>query len=235
MNDKEINKKNYMRKYEKNNDEEIYITKSGKIKNWIKKNELEDLIKKNELLEIKFRASIIKNGKINIMLFKTENIKSNGFCGYTCLKKCLVGLDLDDDDKYKLQDYKYFLEVIKNKNIILISNSFNLITSKITIAKEQGTIKKNIIDRKGRTDIIICSKLENKYIEPYILYKPEDKKDEIEYKYIIYDAIDKHFDILKDNKIDLEDNIFISPSNNIIKDDLLIFTPFALNMNYMIY
>lgn len=206
------------------------------------------LVKENTLILNTFgalRVNIIGKGKSDKMLFKTEKIESNGFCGYEVLKKCGIYYD---DNKKKLQDFNIFKNIIREENkkgrrIHIISNSFRLKCDKITIMKEEGTIKKSIIDNRGNTNNIICTKLKDKHIYiDYLNKYKEDEKEQLERinnenelneedKYIIYDDINQHYDIIKDNKIELEEDIYLTASNKVIKNDLVIFTPQQIKNN----
>jgi hypothetical protein len=186
-------------------------------------------------------------GSSDKMLFKVEGVEQTiknrngknvkmGDCGKLCLSKIIKDEKiLEDLDKRLICEFntieglkqyieKWFLSV----NII--SNSFLL---------KKGRRVDMIVEAGEKKEFLIGDK-EKKKQRPYTCSTMKLETD-IEVVYfnkvenaiatIVYDEFNKHFDIIKDNKIQLDDEVYISLGGDVIKNKQIIFSPSQLNVN----
>ena len=159
------------------------------------------------------------------MLFETLNIKSkNNLCSYISLLEC--GYDYGLENAKDLQNVDTLIKVIKNNNlkISLIANSFKLKPN--VLFKDILINKKDIIFQKQSVQI---GDIDINKIDFIYLHQSIDCENTL-----IYDSIEKHIDILKDNKIIINKNIQMTDTYKILKDGKLILTcsQFAKNMHH---
>ena len=180
---------------------------------------------------------------------KTKKEYGNKDCAFQCLKHCGVKYD---GDIAELRDIHNLINYI-SKNDLKISvmcNSFLIKKNLTQLIEDNGKEIKMIKDKKGELRKNICSKLnietdiEIVYLHEYKIMDEEgnmvkryydDELDEyVEVKpdyIIIYDEFNSHFDVIKDNKIEMCDDVFINNCFKVIKGDKIIFSPRQINEN----
>jgi hypothetical protein len=160
------------------------------------------------------------------LLFECEKF-SDGNCGYESLKKCGFEYKGNKKDLYTLDK---MIKVIKENKlpINIMANVFNVLNS-VEITKREG-VEIQTKDKKGRDANLTVWKVENSDIYPIYIYKCSLEYDEFDTKIydgqiytIVFDEINKHFDVIKDN-IRLVDNVYIDFANQIYINNNLIFT-----------
>ena len=197
----------------------------------------------------KFDLSLVQisgNGSSDKMLFKvlgveqtkfTKNGKTHyaGDCGKVCLSKIITDAEILEDLKKRnsfefvcVDGIKNFIEMWGLK-INIIANSF-LLKRKVNEIIDDGEKKEIEIEdtrRKGLMYKYICSSFNlDKDIEIVYFNKVSNPVATI-----IYDEFNKHYDILQDNKIEFENDVYISMSSKIIKKNQVIFSPKQININ----
>lgn len=187
------------------------------------------------------QAKIAGSGSSDKMLFKTEGIEEsksinkktkkecgNRDCAYQCLKHC--GIDYKGDIK-KLSNIDNLIEYIEENclRIDVIYNSFLIKRNINSIINDNGAIIKMIKDKKGEERKNICTKL-NIENDIDIVYAYKNKKFKSKYT-IIYDEFNEHYDVIKNNVICLDDDVYINNCFKVIKNDKIIFTPKQINEN----
>lgn len=175
-------------------------------------------------------------GSSDKMLFKVEGIeetkikKNNktikmGDCSKLCLSKIIkdekILQDLDKrmiSELNNIEGIKQYIEKFGLK-ISIICNSF-LLKKSIDDIMNSNITKKMLIGNKEKKQerLYTCAKFNvNTDIDIVYLNKVDDA-----IATIIYDEFNNHFDIIKDNDIQVEDDIYISWGGKIIKDDKII-------------
>jgi hypothetical protein len=170
----------------------------------------------------KFAMKQIIN-KISKMIYRVVGMNS----AIMCLEK--LGYTPKQDEK-ALSNLINLIAEIKDNNlpINIISNSFTLKRSFTDIVNSsKKKMRKDIVDKKGipRPYVYCPVSLEND-IDIVYLYKV----NQAEYT-LIYDYTNKHTDVIYDNKIILEDNVFLTLSCVVIKDEQILFKPTQLTRN----
>ena len=214
-----------------------------------------DAIDNNEL-EIIFSnfalasAKISGDGKSDLMIFKVNGIEEtqrtvgkkqigNGDCSRLCLKKIIKDKEiLEILDNTELKELKT-LDGLRNfisfneLPINIISNSFTLKRPHTVIVgekeeKEEKGYKEFVIkDKKGIERNYSCSTVViEKDIDIVYFHK---KTDAI--ATIIYDEFNQHYDIISDNKIEICDDVYLSMSCKVIKNNQVLFNAKQMNSN----
>lgn len=163
-------------------------------------------------------------GSSEKILFKSYNIKSKDKkCVIECLKKCNV---ITDD--LSLKELRKLIEYIQDNNlkINILANSF-LIKKKLTDIFDNNEIKEITIYNKLRKEDETkeIAKLTMDDIKPIYIYKIDDAEQTI-----IFDEFNKHYDLLLDNKIELDD-IYINMVNDLFKNNQMIMRTKQININ----
>jgi hypothetical protein len=192
-------------------------------------------------------ANIAGEGSSEDMIYEVYGIEQskrkvgnrevgNGDCAYQCLLKIKeLGIDINfnDIDINKLRNLEYLMNFIQSKKlpIDIITNSFRLKKNQGKIIYNNPTQKKIVIkDKKGMERNYICSKIvlgedvESVKIHHQIVIGNDKKYT------IIYDEINQHYDVIKDN-LKIRDNIYLSLCCKVIKDDKILFTAREVNKN----
>lgn len=168
-------------------------------------------------------ANPLAEGKSEYMIFENENIKSKeGLCGYESLKMC--GYD-HEGDKNELKKLDNIIKIIKNKDlkIDIICNSLSIKTGNNDIRTVmKGKNIEKVIDKKK----YVCKKIDITKIEPIYIYKTDQNKHTL-----IYDEVEKHIDVIKNNEIKFCDNMLMTNNFCIVKDDKIVLTWRELNIN----
>jgi hypothetical protein len=155
-----------------------------------------------------------------------------------CGKLCLLKLTVDDTDAKKdliSKDVNVFrtmdglVEFIRTWDlpINVIANSFLLKKSQRVIVNNGEKIIKKIKDKRGNEGNYVCSKISIDDDVKIVYFNENDKATST----IIYDEFNQHFDVIKDNKIVINDDIYLSTCSRIIKGDEILFTARQANMN----
>jgi hypothetical protein len=214
-----------------------------------------DAIDNNEL-EIVFSnfalasAKISGDGKSDLMIFKVDGIEEtqrtvgkkqigNGDCSRVCLKKIIKDKEiLEKLDNTELRELKT-LDGLRNfisfneLPISIISNSFTLKRPHTIIVgekeeKEEKGYKEFVIkDKKGIERNYSCSSVViDKDIDIVYFHKINDA-----IATIIFDEFNQHYDIISDNKIEICDDVYLSMSCKVIKNNQVLFTAKQMNSN----
>lgn len=164
-------------------------------------------------------------GKPLDMVFKVVGIESKN--KKQCVKECFasIGLTFDDTDLQKVINHI----IDKELPINIISNTFNIKKGyKELLADAQPTIVKIEKEKRG------VKFFKNHYCVPLSL-------DDVNVRYLlkqqglkpkhtfIYDEIKQHLDIIPNNKIELENEIYLCAELNVIKKDRIIYKPKQIN------
>jgi hypothetical protein len=164
------------------------------------------------------------SGKSDKILFDCVGIDGEKYndCGLKTINHIMGEGYLTDMKKVDtLFKMKKFIE--DNKlNITIILNSFTLKKPHFQIINE-GVVETLTINEKGNDKIYKAVKLN---IEDIDVVKYHDAKSD---KIIIYDEFNKHFDVI--NSINLYDDVYITMSCKIVKNNKVIFTPKILKDN----
>ena len=190
------------------------------------------LIKKNNKMMFKVvdveQTKIEENVKMCITKKKLGNIVKG------CLSKIIkdenILKDLNNRNILELSTIDGLKKYIETwgLEIDIISNSFLLRRPRNEIVYS-GEKKKIFIEnkrRKGFMESITCSSMKI-YTDIQIVYLNKVSNPTAT---IIYDKFNKHFDIIKDNKIELDDDVYIS-FHGIIKNNKLILSNNEININ----
>jgi hypothetical protein len=159
------------------------------------------------------------------IIFKCEGINSmRKICGYECLKKC----GYDKSKPEELLTLENMMSVIQTNNlpINVVLNTIHLHAPHDEILVGKEVEKVNIKNKKG-FDVLTYRKriYEGLPLEPVYCYKVEDAQYTI-----IYDEVNKHFDI-SIGKLHYEDNIYLTMECKIMKGDRNLFTPKQIVIN----
>jgi hypothetical protein len=186
------------------------------------------------------------------MMFKVVGIEQTKFkkdgktfnagdCGKVCLREIIKGsgvngvnLILQDLEQRNIVEFRT-VDGLKNYiemwglEIDIIANSF-LVKRMVNEIVHDGEMKEIMIEdtrRKGLMRKYICSSMKidtdieivyfNRCFNPIAT--------------IIFDEFNEHFDIVKNNEIVLEDNVYLSLDSKIIKDGKVLFSPKEINKN----
>ena len=189
------------------------------------------------------KAKIAGNGSSEDMIFSVYGIEQskrkvgsrevgNGDCAYQCLlkiKELGVEMDLGDLDVYKLRDLDYLKNYIQEKNlkINIMTNSFTLNKGIDKIVEKNGEVFITVKDKRGNDRKLVCSKfeLEEDVNIVYLHYVIGASQT------IIYDEINQHYDVIKDNNIIIKDDVYLSISSKVIKNGKILFTSRQVNTN----
>ena len=184
-------------------------------------------------------------GSSDKMLFKVEGLEQTivkrkekyikqGDCGKICLSKIIT-----DEKMLKELDIKLISEF---NNIEGIKQNIEKWGLKVDIISNSFLLKKplNAIFKSGQKKDFLIGDKDKKKERLYTTTNLNIKSD-IEVVYfnkvenpiatIIYDEFNKHFDIIKDNKIELADDVYISLTGDIIKNSKIVFTPYQFAIN----
>jgi hypothetical protein len=175
------------------------------------------------------RLVVEGNSKSNMNIFKTNNIISNGKCANECLKLCGIETDEILNDFDNLRNY-----LIKNNlKINIMCNSFNSLKINISdlIFKTKNPKKIEIANKKGRLEKHTVIPLKMDYIVPVYLHKYDEKEYKTAEYTILYDEINSHYDLILNNKIEIDDEVYINSRYEIIKNNQIIFNVNQINKN----
>jgi len=194
---------------------------------------------------------IAGNGSSDSMMFKTVGIEEsksinnktkkefgNKDCAFQCLKYCGVKYD---GNIAELRDIQNLINYISKNDlkIDIMCNSFLIKKNLTKIIEDNGKVVKMIKDNKGVERKNICSKLnietdiEIVYLHEYKVIGEdtlEMRREKADYT-IIYDEFNSHFDVIKDNDIQMCDDVYINNCFKIIKGDKILFSPKQINGN----
>jgi hypothetical protein len=184
-------------------------------------------------------------GSSDKMLFKVDGVEQSivkrngkyikmGDCGKICLSKIIKDEKiLQDLDKKMITDFNT-IEGLKDYiekwalSINIIANSF-LLKRPLNYIFKSGVNKDFLIGdkEKKKERLYTCSTLNLKTdIEVVYFNKVANPVATI-----IYDEFNKHFDIVKNNAVVLDDDVYISYGGDIIKNGKIIFNPSQININ----
>ena len=195
-----------------------------------------------------FSISIAKpdtvRGSTDKNLFQVEGVEQtkrkvgnkeigNGDCGKQCLKFLVK-------DNYVLDlinktNSKEFNTIDKLRNFItdgdldiaIVCNSFLLKRGVMEIVNKNGKKEIEAFDQKGKYKRKwVGSNLTFNDIELVYLCGDENSKGKI-----LYDEFNSHFDVIKNNEIKFCDNVYLTVSAKIIKEDKVIFGVREININ----
>jgi hypothetical protein len=183
---------------------------------------------------------IAGNGKSDKMIYRVVGIEGdlkgkdiNGKklnynnCAEKCIKAC--GFKPKRDAK-ELSQLNNLIAEIKEQNlpISIIANSFVLDRKFSDIVESSPhKHKRQIKDKKGNLRDHICAPVSLLTdVTPVYLFKNDNASNTI-----IFDEHNTHFDLIMDNKIELYDDVFLTMSCNVIKNNSLLFTPKQMNFN----
>jgi hypothetical protein len=165
-------------------------------------------------------------GKSDSIIYECEGIDSKEkFCGYECLKK--LGYDYDGDKKL-LRTREGLLKYLDDNQlpIAVVLNSFALKKKLNKIQEENGIERRRMVIGKRKDELRILTRLYSKDYEPIYIYEPKGFKHTI-----IYDTINAHFDVMRNYKPTLKDEIRLSASMEIIYEDKILFKASQINYN----
>jgi len=165
------------------------------------------------IFSIAYVDDSVGNGRNDKILFECENI-ADGFCGYDSLIKC--GHTYKGDKKDLIFLSNVVDEIVNNGlKINIIGNTFGIKNIKDVKKREfrtiTHTVKGEILDKYiwelKTDDITICEILE--------VENPTHT--------IIYDEVNKHFDVIK-GKVRLQKNICFDLGGDIYKSNVKVFS-----------
>jgi hypothetical protein len=189
------------------------------------------------------RAKIKGDGSSEDMIFSVYGIEQskrkvgkrevgNNDCAYQCLlkiKELGEDIDLSDLDINKLRDLEYLIAYITQKDlkINIITNSFTLNNGVDKIIEKNGKVYITVKDKRGNDRRLVCSKfeIEEDIKTVYLHYAIGAKQT------IIYDEVNQHYDVIKDNKIVINDDVYLSCESKVIKNNKILFTSRQVNTN----
>lgn len=168
----------------------------------------------------------------------SRTIRGKAIGNRDCAKQCLLKLVkdrdvLDDLEKTPLKDIssldglKSFLQKW-DLNINIVCNSF-LLKRGVREIVESGEKKRiPVKDKKTGMEFKYISGLINLERDVEVVYKRQVNGAQ---STIIFDEFNQHYDIIKDNRMKLCDDVYITLSGWVIKKDIVLFTPRQLNIN----
>ena len=172
-------------------------------------------------------TSITGNGKSKFMIFNTRGIESKkGDCWKIVLEEVL-GEEVNDKKYSNLLDFSEIINKYNKENddkICIIGNSFSIKGNFMKMKEGKETVKFD------------CGKRSFKGFKPNIndinlVVLNNIKNDEIK-RYVIYDEMNKHYDII-DGDLEINENVLISYCNKVFKNTdkgyKLLFTPTEIN------
>ena len=190
-------------------------------------------------------AVIAGNGKSDKMIFEVVGIEEttrkvgkkemgNNDCGKLCLHKLITDgskemMDLMNrpaSDFRTMEGLRSFIQEWELP-ISIMSNSFLLkkVHSEIV---NKGEMKRIVIkDKKGIDRKYVSSKMDLKEDIEIVYFHKNEKA----LATIIYDEFNEHFDIIKNNKIKMYDNIYLTSCCRVIKGEEVLFSPRQVNIN----
>jgi hypothetical protein len=162
-------------------------------------------------------------------------VEKEEMCGYKCLK-IILGRDIDKIDK-TIEDFtlvKNIIKICQDFDIKVFSNKFDIITDMNSIDSREYRVvytKNKLGNKKVRNNL-------HKIYDEDISLKSSYINCNIKQKYkhsIIYDPLNKHFDLTLNTDPVLRDDVFITNKCNIFIGDKFIFTPIQLMKNALAY
>ena len=182
------------------------------------------------------RIRIAGNGKSDKIIFEVVGIKADpkqNNCAYKCLDALGCGNQVNVNKTNKLRDLEYLIKTIIDLSlpIDVIANSFTLkrpAKSIIETANINNTIKKITTTVKGRDTHYYCSAVS--LIDDVDIVYLHKQTDKTALHTIVYDDINKHYDIVGSNIV-VCDDVYITLDNKIIKNGNILFTPKQVNSN----
>ena len=192
------------------------------------------------------------NGKSDKMIYEVEGIEEskstikgkevgNKDCAYQCLLKIKergMKINLDKVKPAQLRDFNNLRDFIKENNlpIHIIANSFTLKKTVPDIVRDNGMVYIDYKDIYGNVRKCASSSIDlaNDISIPYLYYSAKDKEgcywDEPVKDIIIFDEVNKHYDVIK-GKYKICDGVYITLSSYILKNGELLFKPKEMNIN----
>jgi hypothetical protein len=186
------------------------------------------------------------HGKSDKMIYEVEGIEEskstikgkevgNKDCGYQCLLKIkengMKYINLDKVKPAQLRDFNNLRDFIKSHNlpIHIIGNSFTLKKTPDTIIRDNGLVYVDYTDVNGNVRKCASASIDIKHdiSVPYLYYAKDTDGEEAT---IIFDEVNKHYDVIKGD-IKICDNVFITLSSYVLKNGELLFKPKEMNIN----
>jgi hypothetical protein len=160
------------------------------------------------------------------IIFKCEGIKSmRKVCGWECMKKC----GWDKSKPEELLTLENIMSVIQENNlpINVVLNTIHLHQPHDEIIKGKECVKHFYKNKKGYEIPTYRKRIyEGLPLEPVYCHKVKEAQHTI-----IYDEFNKHFDISVGEKLEYEDNIYLTAECKVMKDDRILFTPKQIVIN----
>ena len=160
------------------------------------------------------------------IIFKCEGIKSmRKVCGWECLKRC----GWDKTKPEELLTLENMMSVIQQNNlpINVALNTIHLHAPHDEIIKGKGLEKHSVLNKKGFEVMTYRKRIyEGLALEPVYCLKVK----EAQYT-IIYDEVNKHFDLSIGGKLEYDDNIYLTMESKVMKEDRILFTPKQIAIN----
>lgn len=194
-------------------------------------------------------AVIAGNGKSDKMIFEVVGVEEttrkvgkkemgNNDCGKLCLHKLIADgskqmMDLMNKPASEFRTLDGLRNFITEWNlpINIMSNSFLLkkVHSEIV---NKGEMKRIVIkDKKGIDRKYVSSKMDIKNDIEIVYFHKHEGDVSKGLATIIYDEFNEHFDIIKDNKVKMYDNIYLTSCCRVIKGEEILFSPRQVNIN----
>ena len=185
------------------------------------------------------------NGSSDKMLFKVEGVEQTivkrngkyvkmGDCGKKCLSMIIKDDKILEDLDKKLINEFNTIEGVKQYiekwglSIDIIANSF-LLKRPLNFIFKSGEKKEFLIGdkEKKKERLYTCTTMKLKTDIEVVHFNKVSNPIAT----IIYDEFNKHFDVIKNNKVEIEDEVYISLGGDIIKNGKIIFNPSQINVN----
>lgn len=169
------------------------------------------------------------NGSADKIMFKCENI-SNGSCGWDTLKKC----GYEHNNKNETIFLSDIIKIIESNNlkIRIVGNTFSLINWN---GIEQRPITKSFkyLDKKTKRERLVnLRELKTSDCAIQEIYCSKNYLGKKHYEHtIIYDEINKHYDVALNNTMELKDETLVSSAGIVWMNDDSVFTPKQLIEN----
>ena len=202
----------------------------------VNKSEIEMIMSNFAISEVSAKSF----GKSDKMIFEVVGIEESTFVGKRgqktgnkdCGKQCLlniVGGYVKDIDKKEFNDLDKMRNYISLNNlpINIIVNSFSLKRGYDDIVESGENIEIIVSDKRGNQKSNTCSKMIIG-TDVDIIYLHQDTNATAT---IIYDEVNQHFDVIKDNEIKFCDDVYINLNGKVIKNNQILFTPSQLITN----
>ena len=160
----------------------------------------------------------------------------NKDCAYQCLlkiKELGVNIDFNNVGIDKLRDFDYLQNFIQANDlpIDIMSNSFRMLRNPDEIIVNNPKQKEiKIKDKKGNERKYICANLEIDKDITIVKLHTQNVLNGEKKQTIIYDEVNQHYDVIKGD-ITIRDDVYLSMSFKVIKNDRVLFTAREVNKN----